>query len=192
MFFTQEPRSREPLPAQQLAFYIERQVKPRRLDDAARIALVVLARVVEWRQLLVVVKPATLVQWHRQEMRGKPRGPERRDFSAKTDGIPSLQHEFSAVFITSTGWRQSPRRFCAVVPPKTETPRSRAAGRSRHQPRCRSREGRRRRVAVEDVRNAPASPATSSWPSTSSAVDLALFPVLWWSGDQADKRRYHS
>jgi putative transposase len=53
----------------QLAFYIERKVKPRRLDDAARIALVVLARVVEWRQLLVVVKPATLVRWHRQGFR---------------------------------------------------------------------------------------------------------------------------
>jgi hypothetical protein len=75
LFFTQEPRSREPLPAQQLAFYIERKVKPRRLHDAARIALVVLARVVVWRQLLVVVKPATLVRWHRQEMRGKPRAP---------------------------------------------------------------------------------------------------------------------
>ena len=48
----------------------------------------------------------------------------------------------------------------------------------------------RKPASVEDVRNAPASPATSSWPSTSSAVGLILFPVLWWSGDQADKRRY--
>ena len=31
----------------QLAFYIDRKVNPRRLDDAARIALVVLARVVQ-------------------------------------------------------------------------------------------------------------------------------------------------
>ena len=45
-------------------------------------------------------------------------------------------------------------------------------------------------VAVEDVRNAPASPATGSWPSTSSAVGLTPFSVFWWSGDQADKRRY--
>jgi hypothetical protein len=97
--------------------------------------------VVDWRQLLVVVKPATLVRWHRQEMRGKPRAPRTAvTSSAKTDGIPSFQHGFSAVFITSTGWRQSRRRFCAVVPPKTETPRSRAAGRSRHLPHCRSRE----------------------------------------------------
>jgi transposase InsO family protein len=53
----------------QLAFYIERQVKPRRLDDAARIALVVLARLIDWRQLLAVVRPDTLVRWHRQGFR---------------------------------------------------------------------------------------------------------------------------
>jgi putative transposase len=50
----------------QLAFYVERKVKPRRLNHAARIALVVLARLVDWRQLLVVVQPQTLVRWHRQ------------------------------------------------------------------------------------------------------------------------------
>jgi putative transposase len=52
----------------QLAFYVERKVKPRRLNDAARIALVVLARVIDWRQLLVV-EPETLVRWHRQGFR---------------------------------------------------------------------------------------------------------------------------
>lgn len=53
----------------QLAFYIERKVRPRRLNDAARIALVVLARGIDWRQLLVVVRPDTLVRWHRQGFR---------------------------------------------------------------------------------------------------------------------------
>lgn len=53
----------------QLAFCVERQVKPRRLDDAARIALVVLARAIDWRQLLVVVRPDTLVRWHRPGFR---------------------------------------------------------------------------------------------------------------------------
>jgi hypothetical protein len=46
----------------QLAFDIERQVRPRRLNDAARIALVVLARAIDWRQLLVVVRPDTLLR----------------------------------------------------------------------------------------------------------------------------------
>jgi putative transposase len=50
----------------QLAFFVERKVKPRRLNDAARITLVVLAWLMDWRQLLVVVQPETRVRWHRQ------------------------------------------------------------------------------------------------------------------------------
>jgi hypothetical protein len=41
----------------QLALYLERQVKPRRADNATRRALVALSRFVDWRQLLVIVKP---------------------------------------------------------------------------------------------------------------------------------------
>ena len=47
----------------QLALYLERQVKPRRADDATRIALVALSRLIDWRQLLTVVKPETLIRW---------------------------------------------------------------------------------------------------------------------------------
>ena len=36
----------------QLALYLERQVKPRQADDAARIALVAPSRLIDWRQLL--------------------------------------------------------------------------------------------------------------------------------------------
>ena len=69
----------------QLAFYVERTVRPRRLDNAARIALVSLARAIDWRPLLTVVRPDTLVRWHRQgfrlfwrwrsRRRGRPRIP---------------------------------------------------------------------------------------------------------------------
>jgi transposase InsO family protein len=65
----------------QLAFCVERNVRPRRLDEAARIALVVLARVIDWRQLLTIVRPDTLLRWHRQGFRlfwrWKSRGPGR-------------------------------------------------------------------------------------------------------------------
>jgi hypothetical protein len=44
----------------QLAFYVERRIKPRRLDDATRLTLGVLARFIEWRSLLTVVKPEPL------------------------------------------------------------------------------------------------------------------------------------
>jgi len=70
----------------QLALYLERQVKPRRVDNATRITLVVLARVIEWRCVLTVVQPATLVRWHHQGFRlfwrwksrrcGRPRIPQ--------------------------------------------------------------------------------------------------------------------
>src|SRR5213594_1718987 len=53
----------------QLALYIERQVKPRRADDATRMTLVALPRLIDWRQLLTVVKPATRVRWHRRGFR---------------------------------------------------------------------------------------------------------------------------
>jgi|tagenome__1003787_1003787.scaffolds.fasta_scaffold20834543_2 hypothetical protein len=50
----------------QLALYMERRVKPRRADDATRLVLVGLSRVLEWRSLLTVVKPETLIRWHRK------------------------------------------------------------------------------------------------------------------------------
>jgi transposase InsO family protein len=53
----------------QLALYRERQVKPRRADDATRITLIALSRFVDWRHLLTVVKPETLIRWHRQGFR---------------------------------------------------------------------------------------------------------------------------
>jgi putative transposase len=67
----------------QLAFYRERQVKPRRADDATRITLVVLSHLIEWKAVLTVVKPDTLIRWHRQGFRlfwrwkSRPRGRSR-------------------------------------------------------------------------------------------------------------------
>jgi len=68
-------RSRAQLAAQnlflrkQLALYQERKVRPRRADDATRIILIGLSRFVAWRQLLVIVKPETLIGWHRKAFR---------------------------------------------------------------------------------------------------------------------------
>jgi hypothetical protein len=53
----------------QLALYQERCVKPRRPDAATRVILVVLSRLLDWRSLLTVVQPDTLVRWHRQGWR---------------------------------------------------------------------------------------------------------------------------
>ena len=53
----------------QLALYQERQVKPQQATNAIRIALTWLTRWFDWRQALVIVQPATLLRWHRQEFR---------------------------------------------------------------------------------------------------------------------------
>ena len=53
----------------QLALYQERCVKPRRPDAATRVILVVLSRLLDWRSLLTVVQPDTLIRWHRRGWR---------------------------------------------------------------------------------------------------------------------------
>ncbi len=64
----------------QLALYLERQVKPRRAKDATRLTLVLLSKLFAWREALTIVKPDTLVRWHRRGFRlfwrfkSKPRG----------------------------------------------------------------------------------------------------------------------
>ncbi len=65
----------------QLAFYQEHAVPPRRLTDAARIALVFWSRWLDWKQTLTIVQPATLIRWHRRgfklfwRWKSKPGGP---------------------------------------------------------------------------------------------------------------------
>ena len=49
----------------QLALYVERGVKPRRIDSVTRIALTILSGFFDWRDALVVVRPQTLIRWHR-------------------------------------------------------------------------------------------------------------------------------
>jgi putative transposase len=49
----------------QLAFYQEHQIRPRRLTAAARFSLL-WSRFCDWRSALVIVKPETLIGWHRK------------------------------------------------------------------------------------------------------------------------------
>ena len=68
-------RSRQSLQAEvlflrrQLALYVERGVKPRRIDAATRVSLALLSRFFAWRPALVVVRPQTLIRWHRAGFR---------------------------------------------------------------------------------------------------------------------------
>jgi putative transposase len=68
----------------QLSLYKERGVKPRRIDAATRVSLAWLARWCDWRSSLIVVRPETVIRWHRAGWRllwryksrpGRPRIP---------------------------------------------------------------------------------------------------------------------
>ncbi len=50
----------------QLAFYREHKVRPRRMTDVARLSLVLLSQLFDWKKALVIVKPDTLIDWHRK------------------------------------------------------------------------------------------------------------------------------
>ena len=49
----------------QLALFRERGVKPRRIDAATRISLAALSRLCDWRACLTLVRPETVIRWHR-------------------------------------------------------------------------------------------------------------------------------
>jgi putative transposase len=67
-----------------VAFYQEREIRPRQLTDAARISLVFLSRLFSWKPAIQIVQPETLIGWHRNVFRlfwkwksrpGRPRIP---------------------------------------------------------------------------------------------------------------------
>jgi len=50
----------------QLALYQERQVQPRRATDATRLTMVLAARLFDWKEALISVRPETFTGWHRR------------------------------------------------------------------------------------------------------------------------------
>jgi putative transposase len=113
----------------QLALYIERKTKPRRADDATRLALVLLSTLFAWRDALVVVKPETLIGWHRKSFRlfwrwkskprGRPRIPaELQKLIAKmAESNPTWGEErIVAELLLKLGIRISPRTVSRYIP----------------------------------------------------------------------------
>jgi putative transposase len=49
----------------QLALFKERGVRPRRIDAATRLSLAWLSTLCDWRSCVIVVRPETIVRWHR-------------------------------------------------------------------------------------------------------------------------------
>src|SRR5215475_13324560 len=112
----------------QLAQYQERQVKPRRANNATRMALIWLSRFFDWRRVLVIVKPVTLIRWHRQGFRlfwrwkstpGRP--PLPRDLQAIIRRIalenPTWgQERITNELLLKLGLRVSPRTVRKYMP----------------------------------------------------------------------------
>jgi putative transposase len=69
----------------QLGLFMERKIRPRRATDAIRFTLARLSHLFDWRNGLTIVKPDTLIRWHRKGFRllwkwksqpcGRPRVP---------------------------------------------------------------------------------------------------------------------
>jgi putative transposase len=118
----------------QLALYLERQAKPRRADNATGITLVALSRFLEWRQLLTVVKPETLIRWHRKGFRlfwrWKSRAPGRPPIPADVQQLIETmaaanrtwgEERIAAELLVKLGIRVSPRtvrRYMPSHPPR--------------------------------------------------------------------------
>jgi putative transposase len=106
----------------QLALYLEREVKPRRENDATRSSLVLLSRLFAWQDALVHVKPETFLGWHRKDFqllwrwksrpRGRPRVPGRLHqliFKMTHENPTWGEERIAAELLLKLGIRVSPR-----------------------------------------------------------------------------------
>ena len=127
-------RPRESLEAEilflrrQLALYRERGVKSRRVDATTRVTLALLSRCFDWRSALVVVRPETLIGWHRAGFRlfwrwksqaGRPSIPkELRDLIRRmADENPVWgQERIANELLVKLGLRVSPRTVAMYMP----------------------------------------------------------------------------
>ncbi|HEY6384386.1 MAG TPA: integrase core domain-containing protein [Candidatus Acidoferrum sp.] len=138
LFFRLLFRSRAALSAEvlflrkQLALYEERQVQPRRLNDSARFSLLFWSRLCNWKEALVIVKPETLIGWHRKGFKlfwkwksqaGRPRLPEsiRKLIVQMAQENPTWgQARVAAELSVKLGIYVSPRTVRAYWPPEPE------------------------------------------------------------------------
>ena len=116
----------------QLALFLERQVGPRRADHATRLTLAALSRLVNWRELLVVVKPDTLIRWHRKGFRlfwrWQSKGPGRSRIPATLQQLIAEmaranrtwgEERIAAELLVKAGIHVSPRTVRRYMPRRT-------------------------------------------------------------------------
>jgi hypothetical protein len=127
----------------QLAFYQEHQIPPRKLTDGARFSLVLWSRLFNWREALMIVKPETLIGWHRKGFKvfwrwksgmGRPRIPEnlrRLIVGMVQDNPTSGEERVAAELSVKLGILVSPRTVRAYWPRESD-PRSGRRTSSQH------------------------------------------------------------
>ncbi len=116
----------------QLALYQERQFKPRRINAATRIALVLLSKRFNWRPSeLVIVQPQTLVRWHSHGFRlfwrwksrpGRPQIPiELRQLIRQLalDNVSWGEERIANELLLKLGIRVSPRTVRKYMPKRS-------------------------------------------------------------------------
>src|SRR5271167_746504 len=113
----------------QIALYLEREVKPRRVDDATRLSMVLLSRLFAWEGALANVKPETFLGWHRKGFRllwrwksrprGRPRVPGRLQeliFKMAHENPTWGEERIAAELLLKLGIRVSPRTVRRYMP----------------------------------------------------------------------------
>jgi len=118
----------------QLALFAERKVKARRADDGTRLVLVLLSRLFAWKDALVIVKPETMIGWHRKGFRflwrwkskrqGRPRIPvELQKLIAQMveQNVTWGEERIAAEILLKLGIRVSPRTVRRYMPKGTGT-----------------------------------------------------------------------
>src|SRR6266446_8681544 len=115
----------------QLASYIERGIKPRRVDHATRVSLALFCRLFDWRDAVVIVRPSTMVRWHRLGWRifwcGKCRAgrpsipPELRSLIRRMAAENPLwgEERIANELLVKLGIRVSPRTVGKYIPKRT-------------------------------------------------------------------------
>jgi transposase InsO family protein len=113
----------------QLAAYIERGIKPKRLDHAGRVSLSMLSRLFSWRDAIVIVRPSTVIRWHRLGWRifwrwksraGRPPIPaelQRLIRRMAADNPQWGEERIANELLVKLGIRVSPRTVRKYMPP---------------------------------------------------------------------------
>ena len=121
----------------QLSLYVERNKKPRRATNSMRFTLAHLAGLFDWRDVLTVVKPESLIRWHRKGFRlfwkwksratGRPRVPidlRRLIVEMATNNPTWGEERIANELLMKMGIQISPRTVRRYMPTNPKRPKA--------------------------------------------------------------------